>query len=128
MVENWSVIHFILQTSQSFIRLSVNLPQQVKPLTWSHNKQLAVGAHMAGPSVLCSLLEHLMRRCLMAIIKPSQLRCHPKEIDEERMLIDVVINTELSFGQRELESVLEVIVRGQNLLCFLLFVDDRNSL
>jgi len=84
-----------------------------------------VGTHVPSASVFMSLLEESLRGLLVSVVVSLKPACHSKVVHKERMLVDVLENAELALVERQLESVLEVVMRVQALLSFFTLVGYR---
>jgi len=97
MVEYWSAIHIVVQDRHSFVFVyRLKLSKEVELLTLLLQFQITVRPHMTCALILSLLLKFFTVRLSVTIIKSFQPRSHPKVINKERMLINVLKHTELT--------------------------------
>ena len=79
-----------------------------------------MGAHMARPLVFLLVLEDALCRRFVVIVVSLQSRCHAEIIHEERVLVYVLKDTELSLTYGELPAILKEVMRVQTLFLVVL--------
>jgi hypothetical protein len=136
MVEDWRVVHFVLQNCDSLVLLRIDLAQELQSLSvlqakfwlcWvelgrAFHYEITMGAHMARPLVLLLVLEDALCRRFVVIVVSLQSRCHAEIIHEERVLVYVLKDTELSLTYGELPAILKEVMRVQTLF-LIVFLD-----
>ena len=113
VVEDRRIVHFVLQHSLSLVLLQVDLTKEVNLLPACLEHNLTVRTDVAGANICCGSAEiALFGLFITVVISPYSAR-HAEVVDEERVLVDVLEDLELALAIRELESVLEGLVRHQ---------------
>ena len=125
MVENGRVIHLVLENSLAFVLLEVHLAKQVDLLVASLQNNLTVGPDMTRANVFSRLFEYFLVWLFVRVVVSLDPARHAKVVEEERLLVDMLEDLELTLLQRQFEPILEVSMRGQSVVAgsFLLWLD-----
>ena len=114
--EDRRVVHFVFQDCQTFKDVRIYLTQQIKPLTWLLQDNLAIRSHVSRALIFMTLLEYLFTWLPVIVKIPFQTASHSKVIEEQGMLVNVLENAEFALGQGQLISIFEVVVWVKSLL------------
>lgn len=120
--ENWCYIEFVLKQGEPLESVLIDISHELVDLfTFFSEESESMNTHMHSLLVFFSSFEVRDRQLFLAVEISFQLAGHSKVLDEKRMLVCVLKETELAIFKRKSESVFKELVRVDNSL-FLYFV------
>lgn len=104
-------VELVAQDSDALEQILVDVSKERQLLVLSAQNLPAIRPHVGNFGVVRIRQELLGGHGPVAVQVSVQLRDHPKVVHENRVLIDVLENAEFAILERQLDSVLEVLVR-----------------
>lgn len=126
--EEGSIVHLVFEDSKTFEVVQIYLAKQFELVNWALQDEFTIGADVPGTFVFVFLSKHFFAWHLVAVIVPSEAGGHSEVVQEERVLVNVLEEAELSLVKGQLESVLKVIFRVQLVYDVIILFDDWNTL